>query len=334
MSSYFTELEIDYGAVLPVGSSLYGICNTNAATAAKVAILTPFDHLVNGITVHIKFTHGNTVQMNSSLTLQVGTTEAHIINNPGGSTDWAAGAVISFTYDEATATWIANDGNVTTISVQDTYDATSGNPISGRGVSSALNGLGDAAQKDVVTEIIETGNNANQSSTDVPTTAAVVGYISDKLDGIMHYRGRTSSAISDGGTNSRIIISGSQYVVQSGDIVLAGDHQEYIWTGSAWELFGDEGAYALNSNTETVLKTATFTTNTIPQLDTTDVSIPNVTAAGRDGGAVIEGGILKITTGRAPTLGTAFNIKSINSWNAGSAASLVTTEQTVVVPST
>ena len=39
---------------------------------------------------------------------------------------------------------------------------------------------------------------------------------------------------------------------------ITGDGWKY-WTGSAWELLGDEGSYALKSSTSTVIKTATFT---------------------------------------------------------------------------
>lgn len=63
------------GATHLIASTAYGTCATEAATAAKVATIQdsqPFT-LVNGITVHIKFTYANTA---SSATLNVNSTGA------------------------------------------------------------------------------------------------------------------------------------------------------------------------------------------------------------------------------------------------------------------
>lgn len=92
-----------------VGSTLYGTCETAAATAAKVAVITGFDTLETGVTVHIKFTNSNTVA-NPTLAIKAtssGTaTTAKSIMRYGttapsttAKTSWQAGSVISFTYD-------------------------------------------------------------------------------------------------------------------------------------------------------------------------------------------------------------------------------------------
>jgi len=51
--------------------------------------------------------------LGSSFTLAVGGTNPRVISNPGGSINWAAGAVVSFTYDGNTdsGTWIVNDSD-------------------------------------------------------------------------------------------------------------------------------------------------------------------------------------------------------------------------------
>jgi hypothetical protein len=72
--------------------------------------LSNFDTLINGVTVHVKFLNGNNV--NSNVTLKVGTTNVKPVENPGGSFAWSSNAVISFTYDGTNDTWITNDGNV------------------------------------------------------------------------------------------------------------------------------------------------------------------------------------------------------------------------------
>lgn len=346
--SYISELQVDNGAVVPIGSRLYGICNSAASTPAKVITLNNFDYLINGITIHVKFTYGNTAVLNNYFTLAVGSTEAKRVYNPGGRTDWSAGAIISFTYDSTDAAWIVNDSDSIppsdSINVVNTYNANSTDAISGQGVADALDDLGSAAQKGVVTSIVETGAGANKNSTDLPTTNAITSYVDSKtagLTGAMHFVGELSAL--PYATN---ITTYNTY--EAGDVVLIGD-KEYVYSkgadaeNSAWILLGDEGSYALKTNTASVVKTATFTANTLPQLTVTPVSIPNVTAAGvaptlstnnvtipnvtNAGSAAnfeVTAGVLKITKGTAPTLGNAITVKEVDDWDAGSATTLGT----------
>lgn len=131
--SYAGKVEVGSGVTSPVASTLYGICNTAAATAAKVVALPDYDELVVGTTVHVKFTNGNTA---ANPTLQVGSSVP-----PGGvvpsiyqygttapgttsATSWAANSVVSFTYD-GTA-WRMNDAgaNAAMIAYTDSKAAT------------------------------------------------------------------------------------------------------------------------------------------------------------------------------------------------------------------
>ena len=343
--SYISELQIDGGAVLPVASSLYGVCDTAVGTYAKVVTLSTFDTLINGVTVHVKFTNGNSAPLinpsnnTETLTLKVGSTNAQQITNPGGSINWSAGAVISFTYDGTGSTWIVNDSDSgQQVTIDNTYSASSTNAISGQGVADALDDLGAASNKGVDTTIPA----ANPTDDNVPTSAAVAAYVNGKtagLTGAMHYVGRTTTTMSDGLTTATVTINGTSYTPNPGDVVLSGDHQEYIWTetnstthAGYWELLGDEGSYALKTSTEDVIKTATFTPDVPGALTTKNTSIPNVTSAGTAATFSVASGVLSITTGAAPTLGTAITIKEVDTWTAGSAASLNTTTQTVVVP--
>lgn len=342
--SYISELQIDGGAILPVGSSLFGVCDTPAATPAKVVTLANFDTFIHGVTVHVKFTYGNTVNLGSSFTLAVGGTNPRVISNPGGSINWAAGAVVSFTYDGNTdsGTWIVNDSDSgVQIIIDQQYDSTGTNPISGKGVADALKDIGDAAEKGVITNIVESGAGANKTSDDLPTTNAITAYVDSKtagLTGAMHFVGRTTTTMTDGMTTAAVTINGNSYTPNSGDVVLSGDHQEYVWTetnstthAGYWELLGDEGSYALKTNTDSVIKTATFTPDVPGILTTKNTSISNVTAAGQAAVFSVSQGVLQITTGSAPTLGT-ITVKEVDTWTRGTAASLTTTNQTVIVP--
>lgn len=338
--SYIGELQIDGGAQLPIGSTLYGICEIPAATAAKVVTLSNFDTLINGVTVHVRFSNGNSADNN--ITLKVGSTDAKPVSNPGGSFAWSSNSVISFTYDGTNDTWITNDGNVSQISILNTYDSTSTNAISGQGVADALDDLGEAADKDVITEIIETGANANKTSTDLPTTAAITSYIDAKTAGLtsaMHFIGRTVTTMSDGLTVPTVVINGNSYTPNPGDVVLSSDYQEYVWveTNSTthagyWELLGDEGSYAFRDNTENVVKTVTFTPDVPGQLSTKDTAIPTISSLGTATQMEVNQGVLQITLGTVPTRGTDINIKEVDVWTRGTAASLNTTTQNVVIP--
>ena len=109
--SFAAQIEDGNGALSPVGSTLYGVCNTAASTAAKVVSLADFDTLLTGITIHVKFTNSNTV---ASPTLNVNSTGDIAIfaagtTAPGTNviTSWAANGVVSFTYDGTY--WRMND---------------------------------------------------------------------------------------------------------------------------------------------------------------------------------------------------------------------------------
>jgi len=150
----------------------------------------------------------------------------------------------------------------------------------------------------------------------------------------MHFRGIATSEPT-GSTTPTGIPDYETSGPEAGDVVLHGD-KEFVWTGSAWELLGDEGSYALKTSTGTVISTVSFTANTLPQLSitsttvssvsvtpgsaaslsTTSISIPNVTQAGTPTTATVTAGILVITSGTATVLGTAISVTAVNSFTA------------------
>jgi hypothetical protein len=62
----------------------------------------------------------------------------------------------------------------------------------------------------------------------------------------MHFIGTTSTAIIDGSTSSSITINEETITPEAGDVVLY-NGAEFVWTGGAWEILGDENSYALKS---------------------------------------------------------------------------------------
>lgn len=99
------------GSTHLVGSTLYGTCATATGTAAKVVTCANFDQLIEGVTIHVKFTYSNTA---ANPTLNVNSTGAKNIYRYGttapstsAATSWNAGSVVAFTYDGTY--WQMND---------------------------------------------------------------------------------------------------------------------------------------------------------------------------------------------------------------------------------
>ena len=115
--SYVAKAKTGINGVLkPIASTLYGTCITAAHTNAKIVECPDFDKLFVGVTIHVKFTNGNTSPtptMNVNLTgefdIVTGTTADVLPIN------WQAGQVISFTYDGTS--WVINDWTITSSKV-------------------------------------------------------------------------------------------------------------------------------------------------------------------------------------------------------------------------
>lgn len=248
--AYFGQLTVD-GTSYLVGSSLFGVCNTLPGTAAKVVstgvLGSTFDELIYGITVNIQFSRGNTLE---TVTLKVGSTSAVQVY---GNCKCAAGAVLSFTYGnvDGNAKWILNVGEKSAVSVMQTYDPDSTEPISGKGVAEAIAPLvpggNSAANYSVDTEIGENPSNAK-----VPTSHAVASYVDNAFatkDALL-YKG----AIGAGGDITTLPINGysagwlykvttaGTYANQKcevGDLILAiadADENAFGVTNSHWTI--------------------------------------------------------------------------------------------------
>lgn len=104
---------------------------------------------------------------------------------------------------------------------------------------SQISDAGTAAGATVATTAIVDSD----SSTDLPTKAQVASYVADKtagLSGAMHYKGEVAAIPPASGTYN------------SGDVVLlTGSNKEYVYDGTDWKEFGDEGSYALKTITIT-----------------------------------------------------------------------------------
>ena len=350
--SYISELQIDSGSIQPIGSSLYGTCNSAVGAYAKVVTLANFDSYVPGVTVHVRFDNGNSAPLTNPsdssehLTLKVGSTDAQPIANPGGNINWSSGAVISFTLDYTSNnyTWIVNDSDSgQEITIEQNYNnPSSSNAISPAGVTAALGTLGAASHKGIDTTIPA----SNPTDNSVPTSAAVAAYVDGKtsgLTGAMHFIGVSTTAVTDGGTERPTIDNVQKELssLRAGDVILYRTAQnvigqEYVWTGTAWELLGDEGSYLLENQVEntSVINSITWsagtaTTITLDQNATSVFTAISNTDTAKVTSATVQNGLLKITTGVLQQF-TSGSVKGVQSATNGTAPSLSTTSENVL----
>ena len=291
MSSYIGKVQVESGDPILIGSTLYGICPSTvaASTAAKTVTLNGFDTLMNGITVHVRFVNGNTAT--SNVTLAVGSTSAKAVV---GNCVCNENDVIAFTFHQesvnnvVTETWYVNSNIVAAEGSSNGQIV-----INGQGVN--VHGLGSAAYTDAST-YAPVNNPAFTGTVTLPAAptsdleAATKKYVDDAtsnlsgLSGAMHFKGITSTAITNGGTENPTIGGTALTTKEAGDVVLY-NQQEFVWNGTAWQLLGDEGSYVL----------ATSQTSG-------SVGSASGWSAGSASTAVVSGGILQLTNSVVPSL--------------------------------
>lgn len=105
-----------------IGTTLFGVCSTAAATAAKVVAVDGLDTVFTGLTVYVQFTNSNRAE-SPTFQIQGSGLEAKPIYRNGnvrpGTTDetsWLAGSVLALTYDGVgwqISGWLNTDTNTT-----------------------------------------------------------------------------------------------------------------------------------------------------------------------------------------------------------------------------
>lgn len=348
--SYIGKVQIGSNSETLVGSTLYGICESAIDATTKTVTLSSFDTLMNGITVHVRFVNGNSVT--SGLSLAVGSATAQTIV---GNCICNANDVVAFTYyeetinDVLTKRWYVNSNIVV-------EEGSSDGTIKVNGQAATVHGLGTAAytastayataaqgtKADAampVTGGTFTGTISGPSVDDnsASGTLATVDYVRDKTGGLsglvgaMHFKGTSTTTVTDGGTQNPTINGTEVTTRDAGDVVLYGN-QEYVWNGSAWELLGDEGSYALRTSTASIGSASGWNAGSAPTLGTA-IDADDITdwSAGSASSAVVESGVLRLTNSVVPTL--SYTAKSIpNVTDVGSAPQLTVSSTTVVVP--
>ncbi len=310
MSSYIGKVKIGSGDNVLVGSTLYGVCNTAAATAAKTVTLSDFDTKVGGVTVHVRFANGNSVT--SSVTLAVGSTSAV---NVVGNCVCNANDVVAFTYMQEKINnvdverWYVNSNVVAATGDSNGTVKINGSNVSVAGLGTAAytasGAYATAAQGTLADNAMPKSGGTFSGAiygpaVDDTTTSgalATVDYVRSKtaglsgLTGAMHFKGITTTEMTDGRTTAAITINGNSYTPEPGDVAIY-NSQEYVWVetnasthAGYWELLGDEGSYVLQSSQQTG-----------------SIGSASAWSSGSASNAVVEGGVLKLTNSTVPSL--------------------------------
>lgn len=162
----------------------------------------------------------------------------------------------------------------------------------------------------------------------------------NELSSYTDYLGVTTTALTDGATTNPITINGESVTAKKGNIANY-ESKEFIFNGTTWAEFGDLsglGALAFEDTavasytpagtmtdpTVTLGGTATAAAQTVTvggtataaaqdiTLTSSEVSIPNVTNVGSmPTFSVDANGVLTITDGSVPTLGTAIEVNNV-----------------------
>lgn len=309
--SYIGKVTVDGGSSVLVGSTLFGICDSLATATNKVindtnniTIGSNFDIALHGVTVHIKFTNGNTLTEN--VTLQVGGTASTAVI---GNFVCAAGAVVAFTYEQTAGGnhWLVNTSHGLLGSAAYTDSTAYATAAQGTKADNAMPKSGGEFTGPV------TLSSDITSSSDA-LALATKNYVDTKtaglsgLVGAMHFKGKINGTTLPDSTTSF-----NSY--DSGDVILLGDHQEYVYykganaAASEWILLGDEGSYALKTSTASIGSASGWSAGTIPTL----------------GEAISADDITAWSEGTLPQFGTAIAADSIDSWDAGSAPTATVT---------
>lgn len=107
------------------------------------------------------------------------------------------------------------------------------------------NDQGHVTTKEVITRIY------SDSTSAIPTAGAVVSYVDNAtagLTGAMHFVGEATVVVNPNSTVDPRITGYEFRNAQPGDVILANNTQELVWTGSIWRLLGDEGSYAVKGS--------------------------------------------------------------------------------------
>lgn len=139
---------------------------------------------------------------------------------------------------------------------------------------------GTITTRTFVTEI------APDSRNSFATVGAIIDYVNEitaGLTGAMHFVGEATVVITNGSRVDPQIRDYYFRYAEPGDVILANNAQEYVWTGMEWRLLGDEGSYAIKGSITNadIAENAAISQEKISNLtDTLDTKVDKVEGKG------------------------------------------------------
>lgn len=221
------------------------------------------DLLVNGVSRFVGSIYGSNATFSETVSANKG-----IFNNQenkGSATKpiyWKDGAPVEITSYEGnanTATGFASAKSIT-LTGDITGSATGGNGTNGWSIATTI-GAGKVTNN-MLAGGIANGKLANSKVTIAGNDVSLGGSLSADtlrtslgLSSAMHFIGIATSDMTDGQTTNPTISGKTSYTPAAGDVVLAkgsasGNNQEveFVYTGSWWELLGQDSSFALSGH--------------------------------------------------------------------------------------
>ena len=255
----------------------YGVCSTDAKETVKVVTVNSFTR-ETGARILVKFSNDNT----ASTTLQLN------VNNTGAADIYYHGNKIAGTAFATTAL-VANriyefvfDGSYWHLIGDLDTDTNTEQTLT---ITENDQGAPTTETVNVVTILEESGakgHTVKAQRVPMPTKK----YIDDKIENLgqaLRFLGTSTTAISDGATTNPITVNNESVTVRTGDVVLYGGY-EYVWVGSAWEQFGQEGSFSVQGHKHSVTVKGTTGNNSA----NTTVASGSVSSSGA-GATVVTG---------------------------------------------
>ena len=180
-----------------------------------------------------------------NVTVAEGATNGTIAVN---GTDVPVHGLGSAAYTPATDYATATQGGYADSALQSITNGTDGDFVT-TSIGAKAGENGAKSQTIAVSVTTKTVSGATAGDDGLAKASDVKSYVDSAvagLSGAMHYIGTTTTEVTDGGSEQPTIGGSPVTELTAGDVVLYGN-QEFIWNGSAWELFGDEGSYALKT---------------------------------------------------------------------------------------
>lgn len=195
--------------------------------------------IASGDKLLIADSSGQDIVIGSAITF--GTSTTTFLSNSG---TWATPAITGFD----SAKTIALTGDVT-------GSASGGNGSNGWSIATTI-GSGKVTNA-MLAGSIANGKLANSKVTIAGNDISLGGSLAADtlrsslgLSNAMHFKGTTTTTMSDGLTTAAVIIGGSSYTPEAGDVVLYSD-SEFVWTGSAWERLGRDSSFKVTQTAVT-----------------------------------------------------------------------------------